>query len=160
MADVWRVKTVDGAQVRLRSGRIGIVNVDVTAPVSGGELAIDGSHVTFSLRLQLDQLRTGNFLMQAAARTLVSKYDAHVLSYDGQGKPADAAYSVVGTAVGGTVEVHLALDITPIGGDVPLSEIDVTGNASVGTVHLPLPGMGTVDDFSFDVEARLAMELG
>jgi len=160
MADVWRVKTVDGAQVRLRSGRIGIVNVDVTAPVSGGELAIDESNVTFSLRLQLDQLRTGNFLMQAAARTLVSKYDAHVLSYVGQGEPTDVAYSVVGTAVGGTVEVLLTLEITPIGGDVPLSEIDVTGNASVGTVHLPLPGMGTVDDFSFDVEARLALELG
>jgi hypothetical protein len=24
-------------------------------------------------------------------------------------------------------------------------------------VHLPLPGLGTVDDFSFDVDARLAL---
>ena len=32
----WIVETVDGAMVRLRSGKIGLINVDVKAPVSGG----------------------------------------------------------------------------------------------------------------------------
>ena len=36
----WSVKTVDGADVRLRSGRIGIVTVDVTAPVTSGQLHV------------------------------------------------------------------------------------------------------------------------
>jgi hypothetical protein len=27
----------------------------------------------------------------------------------------------------------------------------------VGTVTIPLPGIGTVEDFGFDLEARLAM---
>ncbi len=158
MKQTWSVSTVDGAHVRLRSGRVGLVSVDVQAPVSGGELVIDGRQVTFSLRLALDQLRTGNFLMQAAARTLVTRYDAHVLSYRGAGGMADAGYSVEGTAVGGTVQVDLALTITGIGSsDDPMSEIDITGAAALGTVHLPLPGMGTIEDFSFDVDARLAM---
>jgi hypothetical protein len=25
-------------------------------------------------------------------------------------------------------------------------------------VHLPIPGMGTVEDFSFDVDAKLALQ--
>ena len=38
-----------------------------------------------------------------------------------------------------------------------MQEIELVGSADVGTVHLPLPGLGTVDDFSFDVDARLAL---
>ena len=38
-----------------------------------------------------------------------------------------------------------------------MSEIEIVGSANIGTVHLPLPGMGTVEDFGFDVDARLAM---
>ena len=38
-----------------------------------------------------------------------------------------------------------------------MGEIELVGTANVGTVHLPLPGLGTVEDFSFDVDARLRM---
>ena len=64
----WAVHTVDGAEVRLRSGRIGLVSVDVKAPVTGGELTVAEGSVRLTLRLALDQLKTGNFLLQAAAR--------------------------------------------------------------------------------------------
>jgi hypothetical protein len=40
----------------------------------------------------------------------------------------------------------------------PMAEIDIIVSASVGRVHIPLPGLGTVDDFAFDIDARLAME--
>jgi hypothetical protein len=40
---------------------------------------------------------------------------------------------------------------------MPMAEIELAGSANVGTVHLPLPGLGTVEDFSFDVDARLAL---
>lgn len=154
----WSVHTVDGADVRLRSGKIGLVSVDVTAPVSGGELTAtaDGAH--FTLRLSLEQLRTGNFLMQAAARTLVSRHGAVVLTYDGSGPVIDGGWNVRGTAAAGDVALELDLTITPCGPAVdPMAEIELVGSANVGTVHLPLPGMGTVEDFSFDVDARLAM---
>lgn len=154
----WSVHTVDGADVRLRSGRVGLVTVDVTAPVTGGELVAGPGGARFTLRIALDQLRTGNFLMQAAARTLVSRHDAVVLAYDGSGQAHDSAWHITGTATAGDVELELALVITAIGGDGDaMSEIELVGSANVGTVHLPLPGMGTIDDFSFDVDARLAM---
>lgn len=154
----WSVHTVDGADVRLRSGRVGLVSVDVTAPVTGGELVASPDDVRFTLRIALDQLRTGNFLMQAAARTLVSRHDAVVLSYDGSGLAQGSEWRVTGTATAGDVDLELDLVITAIGGEGdPMSEIELVGSANVGTVHLPLPGMGTIDDFSFDVDARLAM---
>jgi hypothetical protein len=154
----WAVHTVDGAEVRLRSGRIGLVTVDVTAPVSGGELDVTPDAVHLALRLELDQLRTRNFLMQAAARKLISRHDARLLTYRGEGIPAALPWHVDGTAHAGDVAVRLKLAIRPCGPTAdPTAEIELVGSANVGTVHLPLPGLGTVEDFSFDVTARLAL---
>jgi hypothetical protein len=154
----WSVHTVDGADVRLKSGRIGLVSVDVTAPVSGGELVIADHVAQFTLRLALSELKTRNFIMQAAARTLVSRHDAVQLTYDGTGPEADVGWQVTGTAAAGDVDLTLDLELTPCGSDTdPMAVIELVGSANVGTVHLPLPGLGTVEDFSFDVDARLAL---
>jgi hypothetical protein len=154
----WAVHTGDGAEVRLRGGRVGPVTVDVTAPVAGGELTVAPHGVTFTLQLALDQLRTGNFLMQAAARSLVSRYDARVLTYLGTGEDSVGAWELDGHAIAATIDVVLQLAVTPCGpDDDPMSEVTLVGNAQVGTVNLPLPGLGKVDDFAFDVEARLAL---
>lgn len=158
VSEAWIVSTVDGGHVRLRSGKIGLMSLDASAPVSGGELVIDGDQATFTLRLDLGQMRTGNFLLQAAARSLISSNDVHVLTYEGSGPAVDTGWHVSGTAAAGSIEVPLDLTITGIGPQGnPMAEIDIAGSANVGTVHLPLPGMGTVDDFGFDVEACLAM---
>ena len=67
-----------------------------------------------------------------------------------------AAMTVQGTATAGDIALEIALRITAIGpSHDPMGEIELTGSANVGTVHIPLPGMGTVEDFSFDVDARL-----
>ena len=154
----WTVDTLDGAELRLRSGRVGLMSVDVSAPISGGELVSEGGQAHFTLRMDLGQLKTGNFLLQAAARSLVSRHDAGVLAYEGSG-PADGdAWQVTGHATAGDVDLVLDLTITAVGpGGSPMDEIELVGSANVGTVHLPLPGMGTVDDFSFDVDARVAL---
>ncbi|NQW72385.1 MAG: hypothetical protein HQ453_06610 [Actinobacteria bacterium] len=39
----------------------------------------------------------------------------------------------------------------------PMAEIELGGAANLGTVNVPLPGLGRVDDFSFQVDARLAL---
>ncbi len=156
MTGTWTVETVDGAVVRLQSGSVGLMKIDVSAPVSGGELRVDGDAVTFDLRLALDQLRTG-FLMQRAARGIVTRNDAHELVYTGTGTSGPPIH-VTGHAVAGSIDVELELTITPIGPEAsPFDEVELTGSASLGTVHLPLPGMSTIDDFSFDVDARLAL---
>lgn len=160
---IWQVQAVEGAEVRLRSKRIGLVSVDVKAPVRSGELRIVRGKAQLSLAMALDQLSTGNFIMQAAARTLVKRHGAGSLVYEGQGRLAAKGrmVTVAGMARAGDVEVAIDLLVTPVGpnGD-PMLEIELTGSASIGRVHLPLPGLGTIDDFSFDVDARLALRSG
>ena len=152
----WQVVTVDGADVRLRSGRIGLFTVDVKAPVRRGLLQVDDAGVRLDLVLALDRLATGNFLMDRAAKSLISGHDAHDLTYVGAGTAAQP-WSVTGNARSGDIEVELQLAITAIGSTHPMDEIELLGSASMGTVHLPLPGLGTVEDFAFDVDARLAL---
>ena len=157
----WTIGRVDGADVRLRSGRVGLVSVDVTAPVSHGELLVTSEQVRLTLGLALDELRTRNFIMQAAARSLIARHDAHVLNYVGTGSLAEGGWQVSGHAVAGNVDVELVLAVTACGPEHdPMAEIELVGSASMGTVHLPLPGLGTVDDFRFDVDARLGLRVG
>lgn len=156
----WTVLSVDGADVRLRSGRIGLVSIDVKAPVTSGELEVTGRSVRLSLTLALDQLRTRNFLMEGAARSLIRRHDAHELDYSGQGAGTTDPWQVTGQAVSGDVTVELELTITPVGPLAnPMAEIELAGTANLGTVDLPLPGLGRVDDFTFEVDARLALSV-
>lgn len=157
----WQVHAVDGADVRLRSGRVGLMSVDVSAPVTSGILHVTEHRVRFTLTLALDRLRTGNFLTEGPARALVKRHDATSLGYEGTGAASSAPWQVTGTAGAGDVALELELTITPIGGQAdPMGEIELTGSASVGRVSLPFPGMGTVDDFAFDVDARLFLRQG
>ena len=155
----WTVHTMDGADVRLRSGRIGLMSVDVSAPVTAGELHVTDDDVRLTLTLALDKLRT-HFVMESAARSLIRRHDAHALAYSGAGPTGEHPWQVSGAAVSGDVNVELVLVVTPVGpSHDPMSEVSLAGSANVGTVHLPLPGLGTVDDFAFDVEARLALRV-
>jgi hypothetical protein len=134
------------------------VTVDITAPVSGGEFRVGPDGTDLTLRLALDGLRTGNFVTQTAARSVVARYDARVLTYQGLGADPSAPWSVDGHAVAASIDLILQLTITPSGPlHDPMREIDVVGDAQVGTFNLPIPGMGTAEDFSFDVAARLAL---
>jgi len=153
----WKVETIDGADVRLRSGKVGLVDVDVTAPVSGGHLRLTEDAVHLTLRLDLGALKT-HFLLQSAARKIVSRNDAQVLSYAGEGVATAPPWHVTGQAKAGSVEIELTLAVTPCGPATnPMAEIEVSGSASMGEVNLPLPGLGRIDDFAFDVEGRFAL---
>lgn len=144
----------DAGHVRLRSGRIGLVSVDVRAPVAEGSFTIASDEVALSLRLRLDRLRTGNPLLQMAARSLVTRHEAHVLAYDGRG-PLGERWQVAGTATAGDIALELTIEVVSIPDRDQIAALDITGSANVGTVHLPLPGLGTVENFAFDVEGRL-----
>lgn len=153
----WQVHTVDGADVRLRSGKVGLFSVDVTAPVRRGILRVDASEVRLDLILALEQLSTGNFLMDRAAKSVITRHQAHDLTYRASGHGSAEPWHVVGHAVSGDVDVELSVVVTPIGTRDPMAEIELVGSATMGTVHLPFPGLGTVDDFNFEVDARLSL---
>lgn len=154
----WSVRAVDGADVRLRSGSAPVMTIDVTAPVTSGLLTVGPHGVSLTLTLALDRLSTGNFLLRgpvAAARQVVTRHDAHALVYEGAGDASDSPWRVSGRAVAGDIQVDLLLQVTPIGRGDPMDEIELVGSASMGAVRLP--ALGTIDDFAFDVDAKLGL---
>ena len=134
------------------------MSIDVRAPVTAGTLQVGAEGIRFSLSLALDQLKTGNILMQGAARSLLRRNDARVLEYSGTGAGGSNPWQVNGHAISGGVNIELTLTIAAVGPvNDPMAEIELAGAANLGTVNVPLPGLGRVDDFSFQVDARLAL---
>ena len=81
-----------------------------------------------------------------------------MLDYSGHGAGVSNPWLVNGHATSGDVNVELTLTITAVGPGIdPMAEIELAGVANLGTVNVPLPGLGRVDDFSFQVDARLAL---
>jgi len=152
----WDFTAVEGADVRLRSGNVGVMNVDITAPLRQGSLRITAGKASLALVIALDQLRTGNFLTEHAARAFIAGYRAHDLVYDGGGAARKTPFQVSGQARAGQLDLTIGLSVSLLGGDQP-SEVELTGSASFGRVHIPIPGIGTVDDLNIDIDARLAL---
>ncbi len=64
--------------------------------------------------------------------------------------------SLRGPAKAGAIDVEIELTVSPVDADWDaMSEIEIVGTAGFGRVHIPLPGVGTVDDLIVDIEARL-----
>lgn len=149
MQGTWSIPSVRGAEVRLKSGSLGLMAAEANAPVRAGSLTIDGSGVILDLVIALEKMRMSNFLLQAAARGMINMHKVHDLSYRGMGQSLDA---VTGIARAGDIELPLGLALTVTG-----TQLEFVGTASMGTVHIPLPGIGTIEDFSFDVDATVVL---
>jgi len=146
------------AHVRLRTNRVGMVAVDATAPIRHGTVTVTDQDCTMELILALDQIGT-SFLLQGAARALLSAHRVADLSYLATGAGGSAPWQVRGNAVAGDVTVELAVDLTPLGPqqDV-MAQVELQGFAHLGPVELPLPGLGRTDDLQITLESVLALE--
>jgi len=147
---------VDGADVRLKSGGSSLTKVEIKAPVRSGKLHIVDSIATINLVLALDKLKTGNFFTEAAARTFIGGYNAHDLVFQGSGTHNGNDYDVSGNAQAGELDVEISLTITAVANS-PEPEVELVGSAAFGRVHIPLPGIGTVENLIIDIDARLTV---
>ena len=150
MQGTWNIPSARGAEVRLKSGSLGLMSAEANAPVRHGSLTIDDSGVILDLVIALEKMKMSNFLLQAAARSMISMHKVHDLTYRGLGQSLG---SVNGISRAGDMEIPLALSLTITG-----TQLEFIGSANIGTVHIPLPGMGKIDDFSFDVDAKVVLE--
>jgi hypothetical protein len=110
--------------------------------------------VTLNLEIALDQIKA-NLLLQSAARALVKKHSATCLTFHAEGPAVSTPWEVAGAARAGDIEIPLVLTISLRG-----NEAHAVGSANLGTVELPLPGVGRRDNFSFSVEASLTLRSG
>ena len=157
MVLAWAIGQMDGGDVRLRNAQgSGLMNLDVSAPVRAGSLRVERSALHLDLTIGLDQIKTGNFLTEHAARAFIAGYRAHDLVYAGRGTWPSEPVNVRGPATAGQIDVEIELTVTPVDTDWDaMSEIEIVGTAGFGTVHIPIPGVGTVDDLVVDIDARL-----
>ena len=152
----WTLTKIDEADVRLRTGDVGMMKVDVRAPIRSGALVIAQGVATINLVLALDQLRTGNFLTEGAARSFIVSQQAHDLVYEGTGKAPARAFDVEGQARAGKLDLRIGLRVSLLGDGQPV-EVELQGTAGFGRVHIPLPGVGTVDDMTVEIDAKLGL---
>jgi hypothetical protein len=152
----WTLTKIDEADVRLRTGDSAAMNVDVRTPIRSGNLLIEKGEAVLNLVLALDRLKTGNFLTESAARAFISGYRAHDLVYAGSGAAKSRTFGVTGQAQVGTLDLAIGLQVTLLGSDQP-SEVELQGSANFGRVHIPLPGMGTVDELMVEIDAKLGL---
>ena len=159
MEQTWALGQMDGGDVRLRNAQgSGLMNLDVTAPVRAGTLRAEATRMHLDLTIALDQIKTGNFLTEHAARAFIAGYRAHDLTYAGSGHWPSEPVTLRGPAKAGAIDVEIELTVSPVDADWDaMSEIQIVGTAGFGRVHIPLPGVGTVDDLIVDIEARLRL---
>ncbi len=157
MEQKWAIGQMDGGDVRLRNAQgSGVMKMDVSAPVRSGNLRVVSSRIHLDLTIALDQIKTGNFLTEHAARAFISGYRAHDLVYAGSGHWPSESVALTGPAKAGSIDVEIELTVNPVDADWnSMSEIEIVGTAGFGTVHIPIPGVGTVDDLVVDIDARL-----
>jgi hypothetical protein len=152
----WTFASIDGADVRLRTGDVGLLDVDVTAPVRSGELHISAGKASMSLVVALDQLKTGNFLTEHAARSFITGNGAHDLVYDGSGAAQQMPFAIAGQAKAGALDLAIGLTVTLFGGSQP-TDAELTGSTNFGRVHIPIPGVGTIENLTIAIDAKLAL---
>ncbi len=157
MEQIWSIGQMDGGDVRLCNAQgSGLMNLNVSAPVRAGQLRLQSTHLSLDLTIALDQIKTGNFLTEHAARAFIAGYRAHDLVYAGSGTRSADPVIVRGPATAGQLDVEIELSVSPVAVDWDaMSEIEIVGTAGFGRVHIPLPGVGTVDNLVVDIDARL-----
>ena len=140
---------------RLRTQRIGLMSFDIEAPVTSGRLQLAQTSSELELNLDLTELRVGNPLMQAAARSLVGSGENSRLTFDAMGA-ADDLLRFTGTARAGDVEVPMEVTAALSETDHAIT-VTLTGWARFTDVHIPLPGMGRVNTIEVDVSAEIPL---
>lgn len=147
---------IDGAEVRLRSESSQLMNLEIKVPVRSGSLHIVDSVATMNLVLALEKLKTGNFFTEAAARTFISGYKAHDLVFQGSGPHDGSSYDVTGNAQAGELDIEMSLAVTEVV-NATHPQVELMGSSAFGTVHIPLPGIGTLENMSIEIDAILAI---
>lgn len=151
----WNVPAIDGAEVRLSSGSHTAMNIEMRAPIRSGRLDVAAQSLTLDLVIAMDKVKTGNFLTEAAIRSLLAGYRATDLVYQGSGSHSGATGQVSGQASAGSLDLTIELAVSFL---AQASEIELVGSTSFGRVTIPIPGIGTIDDLQVNVDARLAVQ--
>ena len=139
--------------ISLKTSRIGLLSVHAHAPVIDGEVSIADGEVSLEFVVAINQVSTGNPLLDPEVHALVNSGSDGTLIFAGSGASLS---EVVGHASAGNVKVPLELAATPTseGDELPL---ELTGKTTFHDIHLPLPGMGHINHVDIDIEGLVTL---
>ena len=152
----WTVVAREG-HINLKTNRIGIFTIDATAPIVGGEADWAAGRARLKFEVGINEVKTGNRLLDPEVHALVNSGSDGVLTFDGVGHVTDDELRFEGRAWAGNVEVPLVLTGEPVDDDGDSREVKLDGTATFDDVHLPLPGFGNVTSIDVKVEGLLKL---
>lgn len=130
--------------MNVRTNRLGLLSIHATAPVIDGEV----SETSLRFTVRIDQVVTGNPLLDPELHALIREITQGILSFDGE--LDGAAYA--GHASAGRIVVPLTLRARGTG------PLEVSGSSQFSDVHIPLPGLGHIKHLVVDIDGHLHVE--
>jgi hypothetical protein len=152
----WAVQAREG-NIRLKTNRIGLIKVDATAPIVGGEADWTSTQARLLLLVGISEVTTGNKLLDPEVHALINRGSDGVLSFDGEGTVTDDAVEFVGRAWAGNVEVPLTLSGTSDGEHDDERDVTLGGTATFHDIHLPIPGLTHVNSVDIHFEGLVKL---
>lgn len=136
----------DGSEMHVRTNRLGLLTIHATAPVVDGEV----SDTTLTFTVRIDQVETGNPLLDPELHALIREITRGTLTFSGQHN--GGVYE--GQASAGSITVPLSLSASATDG----GPLEVSGSSQFSDVHVPLPGLGHIKHLVIDIDGRLHVE--
>lgn len=147
----WTLATE--ATISMKTSRIGLFGIHAHAPVVDGTAQIADGQVRLEFIVAIDQVSTGNPMLDPEVHALVHSGSDGRLTFTGTGA---SLAEVTGHATAGNVKVPLELSAAGAPGGDDL-ELQVTGRTTFTDIHLPLPGMGHINQVDIDIEGLLTL---
>jgi hypothetical protein len=153
------VVTTDGewvlgeeSTISLKTSRVGLLSIHAKAPVVDGQVRIADGQVEMTFVVAIDQVNTGNPLLDPEVHALVRSGSDGKLTFSGAGS---ALQELNGRASAGNITVPLELSATP--GDAHQEGWHISGQTSFQDIRLPLPGLGHIKHIDVDITGLLSL---
>ncbi|MDQ1246497.1 MAG: hypothetical protein QG597_865 [Actinomycetota bacterium] len=147
----WQVGS--DSQITLKTSRIGLFAIHAHAPVTDGVATIADGSVTLEFSVAIDQVTTGNPLLDPEVHALVHSGSDGRLVFRGEG---GSLAELTGEATAGNISVPLELCASPTPGSGSM-DVKLNGKTEFRDIHLPLPGMGHIKQVDVDIDGLLTL---
>lgn len=147
--------SIDGpSTITLKTSRVGLMSFHAHAPVVDGTVRIGEGDVEVQFDVAIDQVATGNPLLDPEVHALVRAQSDGRLRFQGRGSDFGA---LTGTASAGTISIPLELtaDQPQTSGDG--ADLQINGQTSFSNIHVPLPGLGHIKHIEIDISGVLTL---
>lgn len=147
--------SVDGpSTISLKTSRVGLMSFHAHAPVVHGTVRIDDGDVEVQFDVAIDQVATGNPLLDPEVHALVRAQSDGRLRFQGNGADLTA---LTGTASAGTISIPLELVAAESQTTDDGVDLQINGQTSFKDIHVPLPGLGHIKHIDIDISGVLTL---